>query len=439
MNVLVLGGGGREHALAWRLAQDRAVSRVFCAPGNAGIARVAELVSLDPCRADLVCQFVRDRDVALTVVGPELPLTHGVVDALMAEGRRAFGPTRAAAEIESSKVFAKSFMERHRVPTAACASCETADEARRVVASGRFPFPLVVKADGLAAGKGVVIAGDQATALAAIEAMMVGRQFGAAGARVLIEEHLQGPEVSVFVIADGTRTVGFGTAQDHKRARDRDEGPNTGGMGAFSPSPLVDAALADRITREIIEPTIVGLRGEGREFRGFLYAGLMLTSDGPKVLEFNARLGDPEAQVVLPRLDEDLFPLLRDAAAGALRQDTCRFTSDVTVGVVLASGGYPDRYETGKPIAGLDSASAVPSRSARTLVFHAGTALGDGAVVTSGGRVLAVVGQAEEFAEAMAAAYRGIGHIRFDGMQYRTDIGMKAIEGRTPNTVDRIP
>jgi len=426
MNVLVLGGGGREHALAWRLARDRAVSRVFCAPGNAGIAQAADLVLLDPCHPDLVRQFVRDRDIALTVVGPELPLTHGVVDALLADGRLAFGPTRDAAEIESSKVFAKAFMERHRVPTAACALCESADEARRVVASGRFPFPLVVKADGLAAGKGVVIAADQATALAAIEAMMVDRQFGAAGERVLIEEHLRGPEVSVFVVADGTRTVAFGTAQDHKRARDRDEGPNTGGMGAFSPSPLVDAALADRITREIIQPTIAGLRGEGREFRGFLYAGLLLTA------EFNARLGDPEAQVVLPRLDEDLFPLLRDAAAGSLHRDACRFTPDAAVGVVLASGGYPDRYETGKPIAGLDAVTDEPSGSARTLVFHSGTALCDGEVVTSGGRVLTVVGQADDFQSAMTAAYRGVSRISFQGVQYRTDIGAKAVAGRRP-------
>jgi phosphoribosylamine--glycine ligase len=256
---------------------------------------------------------------------------------------------------------------------------------------------------------------------------MVRRQFGAAGERILVEEHLQGPEVSVFVVSDGTRAIGFGTAQDHKRARDHDEGPNTGGMGAFAPSPLVDAALADRITREIVEPTIAGLREEGREFRGFLYAGLMLTADGPKVLEFNARLGDPEAQVVLPALDDDLSPLLRAAAAGSLGREGCRFRPGATVGVVLASGGYPDRYETGKPIAGLDELTGEPSGAGRTLVFHAGTALRDDAIVTSGGRVLTVVGEADDFESARQAAYRGVARIRFEGMHYRTDIGKKAL------------
>lgn len=423
MNVLVLGGGGREHALAWRLASDGGVSRVFCAPGNAGTTLVATNVALDPgCPADVLA-FVEEHDIALTVVGPELPLTRGVVDLLSARGRLVFGPTKAAAEIESSKVFAKRFMQRHRVPTASCEICSSAEEARAVVASGRFSFPLVVKADGLAAGKGVIVADDRPAALGAIDAMMVARQFGQAGDRILIEEYLTGPEVSFFVVSDGVRGLSFHSAQDHKRAYDGDHGPNTGGMGAFAPSPLVDAAMAARITDEVVAPTIAGMRAEGRLFRGFLYAGLMLTVDGPKVLEFNARLGDPEAQVVLPMLAEDLLPLVHDAAAGTLGRSSARFVTGATVGVVLASGGYPDRYDIQKPIAGLDEASSDPG----VLVFHAGTAKRGDQVVTAGGRVLTVVGRGPDYASAMARAYQAVGRISFEGMHFRTDIGQKAI------------
>jgi phosphoribosylamine--glycine ligase len=425
MNILVLGGGGREHALTWRLACDAGVSRIFCAPGNAGIAQVAVTVPLDPANPADVLAFVEEHDIALTVVGPELPLTRGVVDLLSARGRLAFGPTRAAAEIESSKVFAKEFMVRHRVPTADCEVCSSADAARRVVASGRFGFPLVVKADGLAAGKGVIIAEDRTVAFGAIDAIMVGRQFGEAGERVLIEECLAGPEVSFFVVSDGVRGLSFCSAQDHKRAYDDDRGPNTGGMGAFAPSPLVDAALAARIIDEVVTPTIDGMRAEGRPFRGFLYVGLMLTSGGPKVLEFNARLGDPEAQVLLPLLAEDLMPLLHDAAAGTLSRSSAVFASGATVGVVLASGGYPDRYETRKPIAGLDEAAAAPG----VLVFHAGTAIQGDQVVTSGGRVLTIVGRGPDYGSAIARAYEAVGRIAFEGMHWRRDIGAKAPGG----------
>ncbi len=423
MNVLVLGGGGREHALAWRLARDAGVSQVFCAPGNAGIADVARTVPLDLADPRQVLDCVEDHDIGLTIVGPELPLTRGVADLLGARGHLVFGPTRAAAEIESSKVFAKEFMQRHHVPTAACEVCESADEARRAVASGRFSFPVVVKADGLAAGKGVVIADDGESAGRAIDAMMVGRQFGAAGDRVLIEEHLQGPEVSLFVVSDGVRSIAFGSAQDHKRVFDHDCGANTGGMGAFAPSPLVDDATASRIADQVIAPTIEGLREEGRPFRGFLYAGLMLTADGPKVLEFNARLGDPEAQVVLPLLDQELMPLLRDAAAGSLAASSARFSGDVAVGVVIASGGYPDKYETGKPIAGVEEAAQQPD----VLLFHAGTARREQRLVTAGGRVLTVVGRAANYTAAMSRAYGAIGAIAFDRMHYRHDIGTKAV------------
>ncbi len=454
MNVLVLGGGGREHALAWRLACDGGVSGVFCAPGNAGIALVASLAPIDPADPEAVLSFVEQRNIGLTVVGPELPLTRGVVDRLTGAGHLVFGPTKAAAEIESSKVFAKEFMRRHRVPTGECVVCSSADAARRVVASGRFSFPVVLKADGLAAGKGVIVAADRETADAAIEAMMVARQFGQAGDRILVEEHLEGPEVSFFVISDGTRALSFSTAQDHKRAFDGDRGPNTGGMGAFAPSPLVDPGVAARITDEIITPTIDGMRAEGRPFRGFLYAGLMLTDDGPKVLEFNARLGDPEAQVVLPMLAEDLFPLLRDAAAGTVTRSSAHFSACATVGVVLASGGYPERYQTGKLISGLDSAASDPN----VLVFHAGTAArpstapeerssvpnhrdrassdavprdGENQIVTAGGRVLTVVGRGGTYGSAMSRAYEAIGRITFEGMHYRKDIGAKAM-GKSP-------
>ncbi len=448
MNVLVLGGGGREHALAWRLACDAGVTKVFCAPGNAGIADVATLVPLDPANPDAVCSFVEERDIGLTVVGPELPLTRGIADRLTAAGRLVFGPTKAAAEIESSKVFAKEFMRRHRVPTADAEVCSTADDARRVIASGRFAFPVVIKADGLAAGKGVIIAEDRAAATAAIDSIMVGRQFGHAGDRLLIEECLDGPEVSFFVISDGARALSFSTAQDHKRAYDDDRGPNTGGMGAFAPSALVDPGMAARITTEIVTPTIEGMAAEGRPFRGFLYAGLMLTADGPKVLEFNARLGDPEAQVVLPMLAEDLLPLLREAASGTVTRASAHFSACATVGVVLASAGYPEHYETGKPITGLDRATS----EANVLVFHAGTAIRkpgasgggapvpnqleraadagaqeDGQIVTAGGRVLTVVGRASTYSSAMARAYQAAGQISFEGVHYRKDIGRKAV------------
>ncbi len=433
MNLLVLGGGAREHAIAWRLAADGGDARLYCAPGNAGIAALATLVPLDPADPAEVLAFVRQHDIDLTVVGPELPLTKGVVDLLASDGHLVFGPSKAAAAIESSKVFAKEFMQRHHVPTAACVICANAEDARRTVLSGRFGFPLVVKADGLAAGKGVIVAPDSSSAVAAIDAIMVARQFGPAGDRVIIEECLEGPEVSFFVIADGMRTVGFGSAQDHKRALDGDCGPNTGGMGAFAPSPLVDERMAARIQTEVIDPTIGGLRDEGRPFRGFLYAGLMLTADGPKVLEFNARLGDPEAQVVLPMLAEDLTPVLMEAAAGDLRRCSCRFAADALVGVVLASGGYPERYETGKPIVGLEQAT---SRQG-VLVFHAGTARRNAEVVTAGGRVLTVVGRGADHRAAMTCAYGGASRISFDGMFYRRDIGEKAIRENRSRPTER--
>ncbi|MBP1633581.1 MAG: purD [Acidobacteria bacterium] len=422
MQILVVGGGAREHALTWKLSRDPAVA-VHCAPGNAGIAAVAALL---PAGTGTPAEFLALADQVgadLTVVGPEAPLTEGIADLFEARGRLLLGPRREAARLESSKAFAKAFMARHRIPTAASETCDSADAARAVLASGRFGYPVVLKADGLAAGKGVIVAEDPVAASRALLALMVERRFGAAGDRIVIEECMRGPEVSVFALTDGQRAVILPTAQDHKRAFDGDLGPNTGGMGAFAPSPLVDDALLDRIRDTIVLPAIHGMRAEGTEFRGFLYAGLMLTPEGPKVVEFNVRLGDPEAQVVVPMIDGDLAPLLAAAAAGRLGEESCRVRDWPRVGVVLASGGYPDAFEKGKPISGLDAAESVPG----VLVFHAGTARRDGQVVTAGGRVLTVVGEGQDFRQATSRAYEGASRIRFEGMRMRTDIGKKAV------------
>lgn len=423
MRVLVIGSGAREHALAARLAEDRDVGELVVAPGNPGIARVARTVPVDVVALDRVLALAAREQIDLTIVGPELPLSLGIADRFAAEGRLLFGPTAAAARLESSKAFAKAFMARHGVPTARFETCDSLDQALAVVRAGELGWPVVLKADGLAAGKGVVIADDRATADAAIVAMMGDRKFGAAGDRLVVEECLGGPEVSFFVVCDGTRGVPIGTAQDHKRIFDDDRGPNTGGMGAFAPSPLVDAALHARVMREIIEPVIAGMAAEGCPFRGFLYAGLMLTATGPKVIEFNARLGDPEAQVILPLIDEPLLPLLVAGAAGDLRQTTVRLGTDCLTGVVLASRGYPDSSESGQAITGVDHAEAL----AGVAVYHAGTAERDGRLVTAGGRVLTVVGRGADFAGAIARAYAGVRQISFDGMQYRYDIGRKAL------------
>jgi phosphoribosylamine---glycine ligase len=424
MKLLVIGAGAREHALVWKLAHEGGVSDIVCAPGNAGIAELARTVPVDTADPHAVLALAEQADADLTVIGPELPLTHGVADLFAERGRRLLGPTRLAAELESSKAFAKQFMGRHGVPTAACQICETPEIALAVLATGQFGYPVVLKADGLAAGKGVVIAGDPVTASRAVQAMMVDRRFGEAGARIVIEEHMEGREVSIFALTDGCSAVLLPTAQDHKRAYDGDQGPNTGGMGAFAPSPLVDDVLLDRIRDTIIQPTIDGMRAEGREFRGFLYAGLMLTADGPKVVEFNVRLGDPEAQVVLPMVDGPLAPLLRDAADGRLGgQTTCPVKEWPRVGVVLASGGYPEAYQSGKPIAGLGNAASVPG----VTIFHAGTARRGDAVVTAGGRVLTVVGEGRDYRQAISRAYEAASRISFDGMFMRKDIGKKVL------------
>ncbi len=423
MKILVVGSGGREHALAWKLAKESSVTEVLAAPGNPGISQVARLLPIDSGDVDALAAAAAEERVDLTVVGPELPLDLGIVDLFSSRGLRIFGPSRQAAQLECSKVFAKDFMARHGIPTARYRTCRTAAEARAVIGSAELGIPVVVKADGLAAGKGVVVATDKVSAEAAIAAAMEERQFGEAGAQVVLEECLEGPEVSFFAICDGRRAMPLASAQDHKRVFDDDKGPNTGGMGAFAPSPLLDAALEARIMDEIVDPVIRGMRDEGHEYRGFLYAGLMLTCQGPKVIEFNVRFGDPEAQVVVPMIDGDLAPVLAAAADGALGNARVPMRPLKHVGVVLAAGDYPRAGSKGLAIAGLDR-----RQPDDVLVFHAGTATdASGQIVTSGGRVLTVVGRGTTYDDAIGRAYGGIAHIAFDGMHYRRDIGRKAL------------
>jgi phosphoribosylamine---glycine ligase len=423
MKVLVLGSGAREHALVRRLASDPGVRSVVCAPGNPGIARLVTTIPVNLNDPEALVALARNEAADLTVVGPELPLSFGVADRFVAAGLRICGPTAAAARLESSKGFAKAFMARHGIPTARFHTSTSLEDALHVVRSGEFGQPVVLKADGLAAGKGVVIAEDTSAAENALVAAMHHRRFGAAGDTVVIEECLVGPEVSFFVVSDGRRALPIGSAQDHKRIFDDDRGPNTGGMGAFAPSPLCDAPFATRVMHEIVDPVIAGMASEGYPFRGFLYVGLMLTTSGPKVIEFNVRLGDPETQVIVPLIDEPLAPILLAAAEGRLAQTSCRLGSDRVVGVVVASRGYPDSSESGQPITGIEQAESTPG----VAVYHAGTAMHDGQLVTAGGRVLTVVGSGPGFADAIARAYAGVAPIRFNGMQYRRDIGRKAL------------
>ncbi len=421
--VLVIGNGGREHALVWKLASERTVSEIVCAPGNAGISRLARCVPVDPADAHAVAEIARREEIDFTIVGPELPLSRGVADVFAAEGNLLFGPTQRAARLESSKVFAKDFMHRCHVPTARYKSCDTPAAALAVLGSGEFQFPVVLKADGLAAGKGVVISPDLRDAEAQVHTMMVDKRFGQAGARLVIEELLVGREASFFVLSDGTHALPIGSAEDHKRALDGDTGPNTGGLGAYSPSSMFDDTTEARVMNEIVLPVLDGMRSEGSEFRGFLFVGLMLTADGPSVIEFNVRFGDPEAQVILPRIEGELSDLLMMAAAGELDHARISLEPEPRVGVVLASGGYPDTYETGKVIHGIEAAEAVGG----VHVFHSGTAKRASDIVTAGGRVLTVVGQGDDYRKAIARTYQAVEKISFDGMHYRKDIGAKAL------------
>jgi phosphoribosylamine--glycine ligase len=420
MTILVVGSGAREHALCWRLSRDPGVSRVICAPGNAGIARQFDCMPVDAADPEALLALAERAKVDLTVVGPEAPLANGVADLFIKRGMPIFGPRKVAAQLETSKAFAKDFMQKHGVPTARYRVCTSADDALHAIRRGEFGDTLVVKADGLAAGKGVVVAETRAQAEEAVRAAMVDHAFGEAGERIVLEERLEGPEVSFFVIADGEFVVPLVAAQDHKRIFDDDRGPNTGGMGAFAPSPLVDDALRDRILTEIVRPVLYGLILAGSPYRGVLYCGLMLTNEGPKVIEFNVRFGDPEAQVILPMIAEPLTPILWAAATGVLRSSHVAIGAQPHVGVVLAAEGYPGEVRTGQRVDGLDDVDDA-------LVFCAGVKDKDGVLVTSGGRVLTVVGKGPSFESAIDRAYAGVSHIRFDGMQYRRDIGAKAV------------
>jgi phosphoribosylamine--glycine ligase len=420
MRVMVLGGGGREHALATRLAQSPLISELICAPGNGGTARIARNVPVNAEDVAAVVQLARAESVDFVVVGPEAPLVAGVVDALADAGIPAFGPRAAGARLEGSKSFCKEFMQRHGVPTAEFAVFEDAAAAKKFVEQSGKAW--VVKADGLAAGKGVVVEEDVAEPLAAIDRMLQEREFGAAGARVVLEQRLRGQEVSYHVVLDGQRFVPLAAAQDHKRIGDGDKGPNTGGMGAYSPPPVVTPEVEARILREVVEPTVRGLVADQLDFRGTLFIGLMIEDGRPNVLEYNVRFGDPETEVLMARYGGDVLPLLLGAARGDLSQVKLRWDTPVALCVVLAAPGYPGAIEKGLPISGTDQAEQVPG----VTLAHAGTALQSGALVTSGGRVLCVTASGDDIDEVASRAYQAVDKIKFEGMQYRRDIGHHA-------------
>ena len=424
MKLLVIGSGGREHAMAWRLAQSPRVQKVFVAPGNGGTARENGLENVAISEIGKLAEFALAEDIHLTVVGPEAPLAEGIVDLFRSRGLRIFGPTRACAQLESSKQFAKEFMTRHRIPTAAFASFTEARPAHdHVEARGA---PIVVKADGLASGKGVIVASSKDEAHRAIDHFLIERAMGGAGSRVVIEEFLEGEEASFIVLADGQHVLPLATSQDHKRLRDGDQGPNTGGMGAYSPAPVVTPELHARVVREVIRPVLDGMAEEGHPYSGFLYAGLMINAGNPRVLEFNCRLGDPETQPILLRLKSDLFELIDGAVEGKLDRLRADWDRRAALGVVIAAANYPDVPKKGDVISGLP----VPADDLR--VFHSGTALKDGAVVTSGGRVLCVTALGDSIRMAQRRAYEAASGIRFDGMQYRRDIGFHAVAEKKP-------
>ena len=422
MKILIVGGGGREHALAWKSAQSPRVQHVYVAPGNAGTALEPKVGNVDIAADDIeaLLEFASREHIDLTIIGPEVPLVAGIVDRFQAVGLRCFGPSRAAAQLEGSKSFTKDFLKRHDIPTASYATFTAADFDPSYVKAQRLP--LVVKADGLAAGKGVVICATHDAAIAAANGMLRG-DFGAAGNTIVIEEFLSGEEVSFIVVASGEQVIPLATSQDHKRRDDGDVGPNTGGMGAYSPAPLVTRSLHKRIMREVIEPALHGLRRDGLSYLGFLYAGLMIAPDGtPNVLEFNCRFGDPETQPILMRLQSDLIDLCEAAIESKLERAQVRWDPRAALGVVMAAGGYPDSYRKGDAIHGLDRAATLPGK-----VFHAGTREVDGEVVTAGGRVLCAVGLGDSIAEAQRRAYHLVHAIHWNLVQYRLDIGHRAL------------
>ena len=425
MQILLIGGGGREHALAWKLAQSAQVEKIWAAPGNPGIAAVekCECVELNLNDLDAVADFAEEHGIDLTVVGPEATLVAGIADVFASRGLAVFGPSKAAAQLEGSKAFAKNIMAKYDIPTAFFKVCEDIETAKAYVKEKGAP--IVIKADGLAAGKGVVVAMTEAEALEAIDEMM-GEQhkFGGAGARVVIEEFMQGEEASLLAFTDGEHIVPMIASQDHKRAFDGDKGPNTGGMGTYAPAPVLTDILRLRAVEKILKPIVAAMKAEGMPYKGCLYAGLMVCGDEVKVVEFNCRFGDPETQVVLPLLDGDLAEIMLACATGGLDKVDIGWKDKATVCVVLASGGYPESYKNGYPISGLDKAGAL----ADTVVFHAGTKISDGSVVTAGGRVLGVTAGGKDIAEAQERAYKAVSLISFTNMQYRKDIAWRALK-----------
>ncbi|HET9408830.1 MAG TPA: phosphoribosylamine--glycine ligase [Candidatus Sulfotelmatobacter sp.] len=422
MKVLVLGGGGREHALVWKLRQSSRVSQLYCAPGNGGIGNDAECLPADLKNIESIIALAARLQPDLTVVGPELPLTLGVVDEFGSRGWPIFGPTKAAAQLESSKSFAKEFLQRHRIPTAPYAICDSIEQVRSALS--HFHLPVVVKADGLAAGKGVVIAKTKEEAASVAAEMLTGRMLGEAGSRVVLEECLKGDELSFLVLSDGERVAQLVAAQDHKRVGDGDTGPNTGGMGAYSTASIVDDQMSEWLVHHIAQPVVSGMKAEGAEYKGILYCGLMMTARGPMVLEFNCRFGDPETQPILMRLESDLVDALEASIQGRVSEGDFKWSTDAAVCVVMASGGYPGTFEAGKRIDGLEQADALEG----VKVFHAGTSRREGAYYTSGGRVLGVTARARDLTTAVSRTYEACGKISFAGAHYRKDIAGRAVK-----------
>jgi phosphoribosylamine--glycine ligase len=421
MKVLVIGSGGREHALVWKLSQSSRVSKIYCAPGNGGIANEAECLPADVRNIESLLELAHKIQPDLTVVGPEIPLQLGVVDEFTRRGLRIFGPTKAAAQLESSKSFAKEFMQRHRIPTAHYAICNSVEEVRDALPL--FSMPLVVKADGLAAGKGVVICQSKEEVAAVAAEMLNGKLVGEAGSRIVLEECLQGDEVSFLVLSDGERVAPLVAARDHKRIDDGDTGPNTGGMGAYSTSTLVDEQMSHWLVQHIARPVIEGMKAEDAEYKGILYCGLMMTARGPMVLEFNCRFGDPETQPILMRLESDLTEALEASIEGRVSDGDFHWSNDASVCVVMSSGGYPSAYESGKKISGIEDADKLEG----VKVFHAGTRRRDGEYFTAGGRVLGITARASNLPSAIKRVYQAVSHISFEGSHYRKDIGAKAL------------
>jgi phosphoribosylamine--glycine ligase len=423
MRILIVGNGGREHALAWKIRQSPLVTEVYCAPGNAGVAEIADCVPIDASNIVEVADFAQTIKADLTVVGPELPMVLGIGDEFVRRGLRIFCPTRGAAEIEGSKAFARDFMTRHAIPSPRYEICTSLEEATAFVKKAPFGFPFVVKADGLAAGKGTAAVADAAEAQAFVDGIMADRKFGSAGAKLVMEEFLEGEEVSFLSFADGSRVLPMASVQDHKRAGDGDRGPNTGGMGTVSPTTNISVDGHKRIMQEIVLPTIAGLAAEGRRFQGVLFAGLMMTESGPRVLEFNARFGDPETQVIMARMRSDIVPILDQCATGQLAVTRIDWAKEPAACVVVASRGYPDAPDTGKTITGLDALKEWTD----VVVYHAATKRENGDVKTVGGRVLGVTALGANLEAAIARAYEAVGRIQFDGMWCRRDIGQRAV------------